>query len=176
MLGHYIDNGFIIDIKSTTFRGALSELLECCPIHKSQKRSKIVDELLTQEGTVSSYLGHGIALPHIKVNMRKSYLFALGRIRSPLNDASVHASENIRLIILLLASSKLGSYFTILSSFAKMVQSMHIDEELLQLPLEDFKRQIVQACRNIPIKRTRNDSTFNRLMLRETVKIAKAGN
>lgn len=176
MLGHYIDNSFIIDIRSTTFRGALSELLECCPIHKSPKRSKIVDELLTQEGTVSSYLGHGIALPHIKVSMRKSYLFALGRIRSPLKDASVHAGEDIKLIILLLASSKLGSYFTILSSFAKMVQSIHIDEDLLQLPLEDFKRQIVQACRNIPVKRTRKDSTFNRLMLRETVKIAKAGN
>ena len=96
MLGHYIDNGFIIDIKSTTFRGALSELLECCPINKSQKRSKIMDELMTQEGTVSSYLGHGIALPHIKVNMRKSYLFALGRIRSPLNDTSVHASAEHR--------------------------------------------------------------------------------
>ena len=176
MLGHYIDNSFIIDIKSTTFRGALSELLECCPIHKSQKCSKIVDELLAQEGTVSSYLGHGIALPHIKVSMRKSYLFALGRISSPLKDPSVHASENIKLIILLLASSKLGSYFTILSSFAKMVQSIHVDEDLLQLPLEDFKKQIVQVCRNIPVKRTRKDSTFNRLILREAVKIAKAGN
>ena len=175
MLERYIDNSFIIDIKSTTFGGALTELLECCPIQKAQKRSKIVEELLTQEGTVSSYLGQGISLPHIKVPMRKSYLFALGRVRVPLKDPSVHASQNIRLIILLLASSKLGSYFTLLTSFAKIVQTVHLNDEMLQLPLEEFKKQIVQACRNIPVKRTRKNSTFNRLILRESLKIAKAG-
>ena len=61
MLTHYIENSFIIDIKSSTFQGALEELLECCPLNKRQKSSNLVHELLEQESTVSSYLGQGIS-------------------------------------------------------------------------------------------------------------------
>jgi len=176
MLSHYIENSFIIDIKSTTFKGALEELLDCCPLNKRQKPSSLIHELLEQESTVSSYLGQGIALPHIKVNMRKSYLFALGRIRTPLKDPSIHSSENICLIILLLASSKLDTYLTILSSFAKIVQNIHLPKDANLLSLEDFKKQVIQACHNFPIKRKQRNKTFNKLILKESLKIAKAGN
>ncbi len=176
MLTHYIENSFIIDIKSSTFQGALEELLECCPLNKRQKSSNLVHELLEQESTVSSYLGQGISLPHLKVNMRKSYLFALGRIRTPLKDPSIHSSEQIRLIILLLASSKLDTYLTILSSFAKIIQTIQLPKDASLLSLENFKKQVIQACHHLPIKRTPRNNTFNRLILKESVKIAKAGN
>ncbi len=175
MLNHYIENSFIIDIKSTTFRGALSELLECCPINKTQKQNNIINELLAQENTVSSYLGQGISLPHIKVRMRKSYLFALGRIRIPLKDPTIHLSENIKLIVLFLVSDKLGNYLTLLSSFAKIVQSIKVTQDLATLPLDELKKYFLLACKSVPVKRTRRDTTFNRLMIRESVKIAKAG-
>lgn len=176
MLIHYIENSFIIDIKSTTFRGALEELLECCPLGRNQKRSLLVKKLMEQENTVSSFLGQGIALPHLKVPLRKSYLFALGRVRTPLKDPSVHSSEKIRLIVLLLASSKIDNYLATLSSFAKIMQTIHLPEDASSLSLEDFKEQVVKGCRLLPAKRTRKNRTFNKLMFREAMKIARAGN
>ena len=175
-MGHYIENSFIVDVKSTTFRGALEELLECCPLNKIQKRSELLDDLITREGTVSSYLGQGICLPHIKVRMRKSYLFALGRIRKPLQDASVHDSDKIRLIILLLVSEKVDNCVTMLSSLAKIFQTIKLSNDLTQLPLEEFRAKVLQAFKTIPTKQATRTNSFNRLMLRESIKIAKAGN
>lgn len=180
MLGHYIENSFIIDISSTTYREALSELLACCPLSKRQRQGTLLDELLSQESTVTSYLGQGIALPHLKVKMRKSYLFALGRIRNPLKDPSIHASEQIQLIALLLASSTVNvdNYLTLLSTFAKFFQSLHLPEHWTQMPLEELKNNILLACKNIPIHRKpkRGSIMFNRLILHESIKIATAGN
>lgn len=175
-MGHYIENSFIVDVMSTTFRGALEELLECCPLSKTQKHSDLIEDLLVRESTVSSYLGQGICLPHIKVRMRKSYLFALGRIRKPLQDTSVHESDKIRLIILLLVSDKVENCVTMLSSLAKIFQSVKLSNDLTQLPLEDFREKVLQAFKTIPAKQTIRTNSFNRLMLRESVKIAKAGN
>lgn len=175
-MGHYIENSFIVDVISTTFRGALEELLECCPLSKTQKRSDLIEDLLVRESTVSSYLGQGICLPHIKVRMRKSYLFALGRIRKPLQDTSVHEGDKIRLIILLLVSDKVENCVTMLSSLAKIFQSVKLSNDLTQLPLEDFREKVLQAFKAIPAKQTIRTNSFNRLMLRESVKIAKAGN
>lgn len=175
-MGHYIENSFIVDIRSTTFRGALEELLECCPLNKTHKRSELLDDLLIRESTVSSYLGQGICLPHIKVRMRKSYLFALGRIRKPLLDTSVHDSDKIRLIILLLVSDKVENCVTMLSSLAKIFQSIKLSDDLTQLPLEDFRTKVLQAFKAIPVKQNKRTNSFNRLMLRESIKIAKAGN
>ena len=175
MLSHYIENSFIIDIKSTTFQGALSELLECCPISKKQKKTDIIKALLSQENAVSSYLGQGISLPHIKVNMRKSYLFALGRVRTPLKDPSIHSSEDIKLIVLFLVSDKINNYLTMLSSFAKTFQAIKITKDLTSLSLDELKKYFLSACKSIPVKRTRTNTTFNRLMIHESIKIAKAG-
>ena len=157
----------------------MEELLDCCPLTKTQKKSEILDALISQENTVSSYLGHGIALPHIKIKMRKTYLFALGRVRKPFKDATVHASEKIQLIVLLLASDKVESYLTILSSFAKISQTNPLDEDSFQLPLEDFKKQFLSLCKNVPVQRSvkrKDNAMFNRLILRDAIKLAKAGN
>lgn len=175
MISHYIENSFMIDIKSTTFQGALSELLECCPISKKQKKTDIVKTLLAQENAVSSYLGQGISLPHIKVSMRKSYLFAIGRVRMPLKDPTIHSSGEIKLIVLFLVSDKINNYLTMLSAFAKTIQSIKVTRDLTTLPLDELKERFLSASKNISVKRARTHTTFNRLMIREAIKIAKAG-
>lgn len=180
MLGHYLENSFIIDITSTTYRGALSELLSLCPLPKSLNRESLLDELLLQESTVSSYLGQGIALPHLKVNMRKSYLLVLGRVRTPLKDPSIHTGEQIQLIVLFLAASNVNvdNYLTLLATFAKFFQALHLPQHWMHVSLEELKTSISLACKNISIQRKskRGNIRFNRLILRESIKIATAGN
>ncbi|MDR0393045.1 MAG: diadenylate cyclase [Puniceicoccales bacterium] len=175
-LSHYIENSSMIDIKSTTFKGALEELIQCYPLKKKRNLATFVEELLIQENTVSSYLGQGIALPHLKVPMQKAYLFAFGRVRTPLQDATINGSENIRLIVLFLAASKTGNYLTTLASLAKILQSTELTHHLNDISLEELRFRILDAFKTVQLRSAKTNDRFNRLMLRESLKIAKAGN
>lgn len=177
-LDRYVGKERIINIKSDSFKGALEELLDCCVLPKEEKRSKknLLKELISQESTVSSYLGQGVSLPHVRIHMRKPYLFALGRISTPLKDESVNASEEIRLIVLLLASKKAGAYLNMLAALAKTLQTSNLAQEITHLSLEEFQERAHTAFKGMVLKPAKTGNRFNRIILREAIKIAKAGN
>lgn len=61
----------IIDLRSHDLEGALQELLavsvESFP---DLKPEALLKGLLAREGTMTTYLGLGVALPHVRVRMR----------------------------------------------------------------------------------------------------------
>ena len=58
----------IIDLKSLDLSGALQELLEVSVEKFSDlKPESLLKGLLAREGTMTTYLGHGVALPHVRV-------------------------------------------------------------------------------------------------------------
>ena len=174
-LDKYIERSLIIDITSTTFKGALDELVQHCKNITKQVRLTLVDELIAQESIVSSYLGQGFALPHFKVLMRTTYSFVLGRIQKPLQDPSVKNSENMRLIVLFLASPKAGNYLTILASLAKVLQTSELSKHLNDSSIEDFRTHVINSFNTMQLKPAKTRDRFNKLILRESLKIAKAG-
>ncbi len=176
-LDRYISQARIIDITKDTFEEALQELLNCLSLPNKETRSKdfLLEELLKQERMVSSYLGQGIALPHIRINMRKPYLFALGRLKEPLKNSAETSHKDTRLILLLLASHVESAYLSMLASLAKVLQESQLSTDALKIPLSEFRKRAILTFRGAIIPPTKTIDRFNRLMLHEAIKIAKAG-
>ena len=65
-IDRYIAQNRVIDIQSTDFKGALSELLDVCDIsrEKGLTKPKLLADLLEREKQMTTYLGNGVCLPH----------------------------------------------------------------------------------------------------------------
>ena len=177
-LSDYISSDRIIDLRGDTFNDALNDLLGCIRLPKEEKRSKedLLNELIQQESTVSSYLGHGVALPHIKIQMRRPYLFVLGRVKKTFNDENICSAGEMKLVVLLLASNNTGSYLNMLATLAKTMQSTNLANEIQGISLDEFRTKAITAFKGMVLKPAKTGDKFNRLILREAIKLAKAGN
>ena len=81
-IDRYLSNSRIIDISSKSLVAAYSEMLDTfLPlIHSSEQRKEILNELVEREKSLTSYIGEGVALPHARVDMKRPYALAVGRL------------------------------------------------------------------------------------------------
>ena len=76
----FITSQRIVDLISSDLKGALTELLEISTSRFSDlNQDALLRGLLQRENTMTTYLGLGVALPHLRVKMRRRYVLAIGR-------------------------------------------------------------------------------------------------
>ncbi|MEX2045125.1 MAG: PTS sugar transporter subunit IIA, partial [Opitutus sp.] len=74
-LDRIIARNRIVDLRSLDLEGALRELLDVCVEKFPDLRPEaLLKGLLARESTMTTYLGHGVALPHVRVRMRRRYI------------------------------------------------------------------------------------------------------
>ena len=102
-IDRYIAQTRVIDIESTDFKGALSELLNACELPKGKKLTKkgLLSDLLDREKQMTTYLGGGVCLPHARVPMKRNYMIAVGRCPNGLSYEGHNEYQNIRYVFLL---------------------------------------------------------------------------
>lgn len=172
----YIAKSRVIDIESTDFESAVSELLEVCDLSKEKGVTKkgLLAELLDREGQMTTYLGNGVCLPHTRVKMKRPYMIAVGRCPHGLvYDGQIEYQE-IRYIFLLLASENARSYLYSLAALARVFQDNAQMERLHAAEaLPEFRNELKLVFGGEEGKPRRRHNRFNNLILREAAKIAK---
>ncbi|WOO41200.1 PTS sugar transporter subunit IIA [Rubellicoccus peritrichatus] len=172
-LDRYISKTRIIDVVSRDFEGALKELLEVCKIDAGLDRKKLLADLISREKTMTTYLGSGIALPHIRLPMKRNYIFAIGRCPDGMEFEGHEEYRDLRLIFLLLASEGENSYLNVLASLARTFQEPTTVEMLTDSPdIDTLRKSVSVAFGKGPDKKRTKDNKFNRLILREAQKVA----
>lgn len=175
-LDRFIAKSRIIDLKSDQLDGALRELLEVCPLEEKGQLSKesLWAELLEREKTISTYLGNGVCLPHLRVPIQRPYMFAIGRAPSGLDYEGNDEYKEIRLVFLLLARENEKSYLNVLATLARLFQDQNVIDQLGSAPdLNAFRERIKRAFSGEMGVEKRRDTKFNRLILNEAAKVAK---
>ncbi len=176
-LDRYFAKARIIDLKSAEFADALEELLATLPqaVVAKRTREKLKAELLEREKTITSQLGNGVALPHVRVPMKAPYVFVVGRCPHGLNFAGDENYHNVRLVFLMLAGEGQKSYLTVLASLARIFQEQALLDRLVEAPdVEAFREAVLQVFGGGADGRgDSQDTKFNRLILTEAVKVAK---
>ena len=174
-LDRFLAKSRIIDLQSEDFKSAISELVDLCPIDESveMEKSVILRELISREKKMTTCLGNDIAMPHMRVPMKRSYIFAIGRCRAGLEfDGQVEYKE-LRLIFLLLAGEGEKSYLKILASLARIFQDKVLVDKLVSARnLKELREEVTVAFGGTPSKTAKRGSKFNKLVIREMVKIA----
>ncbi len=164
----------IVDLRALDLEAALQELLDVC-VDKfpDLKRESLLKGLLARESTMTTYLGFGVALPHVRVRMRRRFILAIGRSRVGIRHDGALADERVHLIVMLIAGENARDYLQVLASIARQVKDKELVDNLVNAPdLDALYERLVGGfggARAIEAQQNR----VNRLMIREAERVAK---
>lgn len=173
-LDRIIARGRIVDLVSLDLETALQELLDVC-VGKfpDLKPEALLKGLLARESTMTTYLGFGVALPHVRVKMSRRYVLAIGRSRVGIRHDGALADERVHLIVMLIAGEKARDYLQVLASIARQVKDQELVQNLVNAPdLDALHERLIGglgASRGVDAQQNR----VNRLMFREAERVAK---
>ena len=172
-LDKIIARGRVLDLRSHDLEGALQELIavsvESFP---DLKPEALLKGLLARESTMTTYLGLGVALPHVRVKMSRRYILAIGRSRIGIRHDGALADERVHLIVMLIAGEKARDYLQVLASIARQVKEQVLVDSLVNASdLDTLYERLVGGFGGIrPVQAQQN--RINRLMLREAERVA----
>jgi diadenylate cyclase len=163
----------IVDLTSLDLEGALQELLGVC-VEKfpDLKPESLLKGLLARESTMTTYLGFGVALPHVRMKMSRRYILAIGRSRVGIRHDGALADERVHLIVMLIAGENARDYLQVLASIARQVKDQELVDTLVNAPDLDalYERMVggFGGLRAVEAQQNR----VNRLMFRQAERIA----
>ena len=175
-LERHIARNRIIELQSTDLKGALGELLDnAAACFSDLKRDSLLRSLLQRESTMTTYLGNGVALPHVRVKMPRRYVLVIGRSREGIEHDATLEGDRAHLIILLLADERARDYLQVLATVARLVKEPDLVASLVGAPtLSDLYDRLVAGVGGLlarPVQAQQN--RVNRLMIREADKVAR---
>ncbi len=176
-LDRYLTKTRIVNIESRDLKGALAELLGAAM--KSSKlpldRDVLHGELLQRESTMTTYLGNGVAMPHIRVKMDKPYVFAVGRCIEGLSAEDSREYREVRLLFLLLAADGEPNYLNVLASLARLFREQALVNYIVDSPdLKTLRERAFMGFSGLIAKPEKKQDRFNRVLLKEGERIARA--
>jgi len=164
----------VIDLRSLDLEGALQELVGVAVASfPDLKHEALLKGLLARESTMTTYLGLGVALPHVRVRMSRRYVIAIGRSRVGIRHDGAIADERVHLIVMLIAGDKARDYLQVLATVARQVREPDFVSSLVEaIDLEALFERLVSGFGGIrPVQA--QQSRINRLMFREAEAVAR---
>ncbi len=175
-LDRFITRKRVVELQSTDLTGALREMLDAtAKPFRELNREALLKSLLQRENTMTTYLGFGVALPHVRTRMKRRYLLAVGRSATGIRYDGLNEDENIKLIILLLADERARDYLQVLATIARLVKDREFVERLVFSPsADDVFHQLSVGFGGIAGKPVQvQHSRVNRTVLRHAERIAR---
>jgi len=175
-INRLITRNRIFDLASEDFKGALAELLKLCPDRKGFKinRADLLSKLLEREGTMSTCLGNGVALPHIRIPRGNPYTFLIGRCPKGLPKDEAKEYRDIRIIVLILSPEGSKDYLNILAALARVLEDESIVRTLnAAKDLTAFRNAVIENFAGSRPKFSPKENRFNRIIVRSALKVAR---
>ena len=164
-----------VELEGTDMRGALSQLLKACAARMEDlKVEQLHRALLAREGTMTTYLGNCVSLPHVRARLGRRYVLAVGRSREGIDH---DGADDVRshLVLMLLADEKARDYLQVLAAIARVVGQPELVRELIEADDIDVLHARLVAGLGGSQKRpvAPKQNKMNRLMIREAERVAK---
>ena len=173
-LDQIIARNRVVDLRSLDLPGALQELLQACVVRfPDLKPEAVLKGLLARESTMTTYLGFGVALPHVRIKMKRRYILAIGRSRVGIRYDGAKDEERVRLIVMLLAGEDARDYLQVLAAIARLVKDPDLVNTLVGAPdLDALYERLIGGFGGIrPVQAQQN--RINRLMFQEAERVAR---
>lgn len=166
----------IVDLHSTDMKGALEELLDASVSRfPDLKQDALLRGLMQRESTMTTYLGQGVALPHVRAKTGRRYILAIGRSRQGIHHDGAKDDEPVHLILMLLADEKARDYLQVLASVARLVKEPELVASLIDAPtLDDLYDRLFAGFGGLlarPVQAQQN--RINRIMIREAARVSE---
>ncbi len=176
-LDRYFSRKRVLELESDNLEGCLKELLKAsAESFKDLSRKKnLLPGLLRQENTMTTYLVHGVALPHLRVKMNRRYVFAIGRSKEGIKYDGPKKEEKVHLILLMLAGEQSKNYLNVLAAIARVVKDKSFIDSLIAAPdTNSLCERLLLGFGGIQGAASKQrGSSINSLMFSEAIRIAK---
>jgi DNA integrity scanning protein DisA with diadenylate cyclase activity/mannitol/fructose-specific phosphotransferase system IIA component (Ntr-type) len=164
----------IIELRSLTLEAALGELLDSFVAKfPDMRRETLLKGLLARESTMTTYLGLGVALPHVRMRTSRRYILAIGRSRAGIRHHGAMSKERVHLIFMLIAGESARDTLQILASIGRLVREQELVDSFVNAPdLDTLYERLLGGFGGMrPMQAQQN--RVNRLMIREAEHVAK---
>jgi DNA integrity scanning protein DisA with diadenylate cyclase activity/mannitol/fructose-specific phosphotransferase system IIA component (Ntr-type) len=139
---NYLRIPTVVDIKSTEKVDAIRELVKelCKALEIGRKQKAFVDEILKREEAASTFIGQGIAIPHLRADIKDDFAIAVGRSTAGIKyDAARGALAHIMVLVITNENADNTEHLQILSEVASFFKNDVVRERILTDPtIVDF--------------------------------------
>ncbi|MDR3274253.1 MAG: diadenylate cyclase [Puniceicoccales bacterium] len=172
--GQYLDASRIIDVRSSSFEGALRELILACNLDGNISLERTVSAIVEREMTVTTCIGHGVAVPHMRLNLNIPITLAFGRCKNGLFLNASDEYEDVRYVVLMLLSNSERAYLNVLTDIVHTLQNSSVIESFNRAQsLEELKGRVLNVLAS-QRRKFQESEDANKFFLEETSKLAHA--
>jgi len=130
----YLQYDSILFLDGCSKKNALEDIISHAATRCTMDEEQIRDAVWKRERMMTTGVGKGLALPHIRVNGFPSPLVIMGICRNPIADYESMDDLPIKLIVFLAADEKnQEDYLTLLGSISAKLKQSNFMDELLSL-------------------------------------------
>ena len=135
----------IVDLAATTKRATLDELCELLVGHPHVlDGERLRSAMLEREALVSTGIGLGIAVPHVKIPEVRDYVIAVGRQRAGI-DFDALDDQPVQLVFMIAASERqVTDFVKVLARVVRLLKNPDNRSALLEAALPDEFLEIVR--------------------------------
>ncbi|MCF0243096.1 MAG: PTS sugar transporter subunit IIA [Treponema sp.] len=128
----------VIFVNHTSKRDALVRLADVLSTAPQVKNApELVTEILKREDLMSTAIGRGIAIPHVRLSSVTDLVMAVGVCKKPVEDYQSIDDDPVQLLFMIAAAYNQHSYYLkTISHFSGMLKSAELREKLLNAQTE----------------------------------------
>ena len=122
-----------VDIKSDTKEGALTELVDA--LAKSPNvtdREDLLKKIIEREKTLSTGVGVGLAIPHVKITSIKDFTIAVGRSKEGVEFQSIDNQPAHIFVMIGCHESQSADYMKVLSKLVRSLKEKDFQEKIME--------------------------------------------
>jgi diadenylate cyclase len=147
---NYLRIPTVVDLKATEKVDAIRELVKelCRALGVGRKQKAFVEEILKREEAASTFIGQGIAIPHLRADIKEDFAIAVGRSAPGVKyDAARGALAHIIVLVITKAQADNMDHIQLLSEVASFFKSDAVREKLQSDPTTiDFAELFAAAA------------------------------
>ncbi len=129
----YLQQDSILILEGDTKKSAIEEIISHAATRCTMDEDQIRDAVWKRERMMTTSVGKGLALPHIRVNGFPSPLVIVGLCKNPIEDYKSLDNQPINVIVFLAADERnQEAYLTLLGSISSKLKDDNVMKQILE--------------------------------------------
>jgi diadenylate cyclase len=130
----YLKIPTVVDLESTEKTDAIKEIVKalCKALRAEKKQKGFVEEILKREEAASTFIGQGVAIPHLRAAIKGDFAIAVGRSVAGIKyDAARGALAHVIVLVITNEQSDNTEHIQLLSEVASFFKADPVRQKLL---------------------------------------------
>lgn len=147
ILENMVQQGWVIFLGSHNKDGVLRELVDLLASSPAiEDREDLISSLIEREEIMSTGIGYGIAVPHVKINTVRDTVIALGVHREGVDWGTLVDDQPVQIVVLIAApETKTKEYLQLLAKVMEILKDRDVRDQIIS---SDGQSQVIQMIEN----------------------------